>query len=41
MLKLLVTLHEEHGLREYENKLLRRKFGPKIGEVNRRTGKIL
>jgi hypothetical protein len=34
----LVTLREEHGMRVFENRLLRRIFGPKRDEE---TGKLV
>jgi hypothetical protein len=34
-----LTLREEHGLRMFENRMLRRTFGPKRDEVIRRLEK--
>jgi hypothetical protein len=35
-----LTLREEHGLRVFENRLLRRIFGPKRDEVTREWRKL-
>jgi hypothetical protein len=35
-----LILREEHRLRVFENRVLRRKFGPKRDEVNRRMEEV-
>jgi hypothetical protein len=37
----LLTLREDHGLRVYENRVLRRIFGPQREEVTREWIKLL
>jgi hypothetical protein len=35
-----LTLREEHGLRVFENRVLRKKFEPKTGEVKRKWRRL-